>query len=78
MRLGRHQTVDEVHHCLQEQLTTLGMSISRREILYLFDAYCTLLRAGTEAQKDPQWLEHVKENKGIIVSMDGIQEDSGK
>lgn len=77
MRLGQHQTVDEVHQCLLEQLTPLGMSISRREILYLFDAYCTLLRAGTEAQKDTQWLEQVKANEGIIVSMDGIQPDRG-
>ena len=53
------------------------MTISRREILYLFDAYCTLLRAGTEAKEDRQWLEQVKQNKGIIVSIDGIQPDKG-
>lgn len=77
MRLRQHQTVDETHQSLLGRLTPLGMRISRREILYLFDAYCTLLRAGTEAQKDKQWLEQVKTNEGIIVSMDGIQPDRG-
>jgi hypothetical protein len=30
-----HQRVDEIHEELQEQLTPLGVTISRREILYL-------------------------------------------
>jgi hypothetical protein len=34
--------VDRPHHIL---LTPFGTSIARREILYLFDAYCILLRA---------------------------------
>src|SRR5581483_11871816 len=48
LRLGAHQTVDEAHQEVLKRLASLGVSISRREILYLFDAYCTLLRAGTE------------------------------
>jgi hypothetical protein len=62
---------------LLERLTPWGVSISRRELLSLFDAYCTLLRAGTEVKEDKQWLEQVKANGGIIVSMDGIQPDRG-
>lgn len=77
LRLGQHQTVDETHRSLQEQLIPLGLSISRREVLYLFNAYCTLLRAGTEAKEDRQWLDQVKSNGGMIVSMDGIQPDRG-
>ena len=53
------------------------MSISRREILSLFDAYCTLLRAGTQAKEDEEWMEQVQQNGGIIVSIDGIQPDRG-
>lgn len=47
-RLGKHQTVDEVHQEVQDRLTALEVSISRREILYLFDAYCPLLKASSE------------------------------
>jgi hypothetical protein len=51
--------------------------ICRREILYLFEAYCTLLRASSEAKDDQQWLGQVKKNGGIIVSVDGIQPEKG-
>ena len=77
LHLGRHQTVDEVHQELLQRLTPLGVSISRREILYLFEAYCTLLRASSEVKDDQQWLLQVKKNGGIIVSVDGIQPDKG-
>jgi len=73
----QHQTVDEVHQEVQERLTALGVSISRREILYLFDAYCSVLRAASEAKEDQHWLAQVKEKGGIIVSVDGIQPDRG-
>lgn len=75
--LGEHHTLDETHRHLLERLTPLGVSISRREVLYLFDAYCTLLRAGTDVKEDRQWLQQVKANGGIILSMDGIQPDRG-
>src|SRR6266581_3034508 len=54
LHLVKHQTVDEIHKELQERLSPLGVTISRREILYLFDAYCTLLRASSEAQDDQE------------------------
>ena len=77
LHLGKHQTVDEVHQEVQERLSQVGVSISRREILYLFDAYCTLLRASSEAKDDQHWLAQVETNGGIIVSVDGIQPDRG-
>lgn len=77
LRLGQHQTLDETHRSLLDRLEPLEVSISRREVLYLFDAYCTLLRAGTEAKDDSQWLAQVKHNEGILVSIDGIQPDKG-
>src|SRR5437868_5445791 len=77
LRLGKHQTVDEVHEELLSRLAPLGVTISRREILYLFEAYCTLLRASSEVKEDQEWLAQVKKNGGIIVSIDGIQPDKG-
>jgi hypothetical protein len=77
LHLCKHQTVDEIHKELQERLAPLGVTISRREILYLFEAYCTLLRASSEVQDDQEWLAQVKKNGGIIVSVDGIQPEKG-
>ena len=77
LHLGNHQTVDEVHQELLERLAPLGVRISRREILYLFEAYSTLLRASSEAKGDLEWLGQVKKNGGIIVSVDGIQPEKG-
>jgi hypothetical protein len=76
-RLREHQTVDEIHQELLTRLEPLGVKIARREILYLFDAYCMLLRASSEAKDDQQWLAQVKTNGGIIVSVDGIQPEKG-
>lgn len=77
LHLGKHQTVDEVHQELLERLAPLGVRISRREILYLFEAASTLLRASREAKDDLEWLEQAKKNGGIIVSVDGIQPEKG-
>lgn len=77
LRLKEHQTVDEVHQELLKRLEPLDVKIARREILYLFDAYCTLLRASSEAKDDQQWLSQVHKNGGIIVSVDGIQPEKG-
>jgi hypothetical protein len=76
-RLSEHQTVDEIHRSLSEQLAPLAQTISRREILFLFEAYTALLRAGTEVTHDEGWKEHVRKNKGIVLSIDGIQPDKG-
>jgi hypothetical protein len=69
--------VDEVHQALLERLAPLGVRISRREILYLFEAYCTVLRASSEVKADQDWLAQVKQNGGSIVSVDGIQPEKG-
>ena len=77
LRLLEHQTVDEIHQELLRRLQPLGVTIARREILYLFEAYCTLMRASSEAKDDQEWLAQVKKNGGIIVSVDGIQPEKG-
>jgi hypothetical protein len=77
LRLREHQTVDEIHQEVLRRLEPLGVKIARREILYLFEAYCTLMRASSEAKDDQQWLSQVEKNGGIIVSVDGIQPEKG-
>jgi len=77
LRLREHQTVDELHQEMLKRLEPLGVKIARREMLYLFEAYCTLLRASSEAKDDQEWLAQVEKNGGIIVSVDGIQPEKG-
>src|SRR6266567_7525513 len=43
LRLREHRTVDEIHQELLKRLEPVGVKIARREILYLFEAYCTRL-----------------------------------
>jgi len=40
--LREHKTVDEIHLVLTQRLAPLAQSISRREILFLFEAYTAL------------------------------------
>jgi hypothetical protein len=75
LRLREHKTVAEIHHSLSQHLALLDQTISRREILFLFEAYAALLRAGTEVIDDEAWKEQVRQHKGILLSIDGIQKD---
>jgi hypothetical protein len=77
LRLGKHQTLDEVYQGLLERLAPFGLSISRREVLYLFDAYCTLLQAASNVGEDREWLAQVQANGGLLISIDGIQPEKG-
>src|SRR5258708_38706217 len=77
LRLREPQTVDEIHQELLKRLEPLGGKIARREVLYLFEAYCTLLRASSEAKDDQEWLAQVEKNGGIIRSGGGIQPGKG-
>ncbi len=77
LRLGKHQTLDETHQELVSRLAPLGTSVSRREVMYLFDAFCAILRASSAIKEDKEWLSEVEKNKGIIVSIDGINPDNG-
>ena len=77
LHLREHRTVDEIHQEVLKRLEPLGVKIARREILYLFEAYCTLLRAASLAKDDQEWLAQVEKHGGIIVSVDGIQPEKG-
>ena len=77
LRFSEHKTVDEMHQHLLQRLSPLHQTISRREVLFLFEAYASLLRAGTNVAHDAVWKETVRVNKGILLSIDGIQPDAG-
>ena len=80
LKLSQHQTVDEVHQRVNERLKEHQMSISRRNVTYLFEAYCSLLKATAQNKQDPafqDWLGQVRINGGVLISIDGIQPDKG-
>jgi hypothetical protein len=77
LRLAQHLTPDQAHQALQARLAPFEQSISRREISYLFDAYCTLVRATQDVVGDTAWQAQVRTNGGLIISIDGIQPDKG-
>jgi len=80
LKLAGHQTLDEVHQTLNEKLALSQTTISRREVMYLFEAYCQLLRAAQQQRSGPEWekwLAQVVENGGLIISIDGIQPNKG-
>jgi hypothetical protein len=80
LKLSQHQTVDEVHQSINERLKGYQIRMSRRNVMYLFEAYCALLKAAAQNKSDPdfqKWLEQMKKKGGGIISIDGIQPDKG-
>src|SRR6266536_1343019 len=77
LRLAHQHTRDQAHQAIQARLAPFTLTISRRETLYLFEAYCTLVRAAEEIASDSAWQDQVHANGGLILSIDGIQPDKG-
>jgi hypothetical protein len=77
LRLAQHHTLDQTHQALQARLAPFHQTISRRETLYLFDAYATLVRAAHDVATDYAWQAQVRATGGLIISIDGIQPDKG-
>jgi hypothetical protein len=82
LRLSEHltldQTLDQTHQAVQERLVRYQVTISRREVLYLFEAYCSLLRAAQGWRADPPWRAAVEANGGLLLALDGVQPDKGQ
>lgn len=80
LRLSQHHTLDEVHQILSTRLQPFALTISRREVMYLFEAYCSLLRAAHQPSDDPHWhawVAQARANGGVLISLDGIQPEKG-
>jgi hypothetical protein len=81
LKMSSHYTVDEVHKEINKRLSIYGMQISRRNVMYLFEAYCALLKASAKNTSDPDfqaWMKQIREKKQCIISIDGIQPDKGE
>src|SRR2546430_16179583 len=68
LRLSQHHTLDEVHQLLSMRLQPFALTVSRREVMYLFEASCSLLRAAHQPSNSPPWqawLTKVRENGGL-------------
>jgi hypothetical protein len=76
-RLVEHRPVDDRHHEFLARLEPWGVTIARRDVLSLCDADWTWVRAASSATEDDAWVEQVKNNGGLIVSIDGMQPDTG-
>ncbi len=77
LRLAHQHTLDQTHQAMLARLAPFDLRMSRRETLYLFEAYCTLVRATQDITTDPPWQAQVRANGGVILSIDGIQPDKG-
>ena len=80
LKLGQHKTVDELHKEINDRLKDYQIQMSRRNVMYLFSAYCALLKSAAKNKSDPAfqaWIDKMRENKGCIISIDGIQPDKG-
>jgi hypothetical protein len=77
LRLSQHLTLDQTHQVVQERLARWQVTISRREVLYLFEAYCSLLRSAQDWSANPPWRAEVEANGGLLLALDGIQPDKG-
>jgi hypothetical protein len=77
LRLAQQHSLDQAHQAIQARLAPFELTISRREVLYLFEAYCTLIRAAHEIATDSAWHDQVRASGGLILSIDGIQPDKG-
>src|SRR6266498_4720460 len=65
LRLAHQHTLDQAHQAIQARLKSFDLTISRRETLYLFEAYCTLIRAAEEIASDSAWQDQVHANGGL-------------
>jgi hypothetical protein len=77
LRLSKHYTVDEVHREINEKIKPYNVQMSRRNVMYLFEAYCALLKSSAKNTSDPEfhaWLKQIREKKYCIISIDGIQD----
>ncbi|HEY1348612.1 MAG TPA: hypothetical protein VGF67_03175 [Ktedonobacteraceae bacterium] len=80
LKRSRHQTLDEVWSQVNERLSAFGVQCSRRNVMYLFEAYGALLKTLHQQTDDPgfaAWRVQVEKQGGLIISIDGIQPDKG-
>lgn len=70
-RYEQHRTRREMHR----ELVKRGVRISEREVDYLGEAFLAL--ATTSIRKDTQAQEELRQQGGIVLSIDGVQPEKG-
>uniref|UniRef100_UPI001D134FC1 transposase n=1 Tax=Cohnella sp. REN36 TaxID=2887347 RepID=UPI001D134FC1 len=73
LRFKHHQTIAEI----TEELTRRGIATSVRNSMRLYERYLTLLRASVTEQIRLELERVVQQNRGIMLSMDGVQPEKG-
>ncbi|TBL67336.1 transposase [Paenibacillus thalictri] len=73
LRFKHHLTIGEITKELNER----GVATSERNSMRLYERYLTLLRASVTEQVRLELERVVQVNKGIMLSMDGVQPEKG-
>lgn len=73
LRFKQHRTIGEITEALNER----GIATSERNSMRLYERYLTLLRASVTDHTRFELERVVEENKGIMLSMDGVQPEKG-
>lgn len=73
LRFKQHKTIGEITEALNER----GVATSERNSMRLYERYLVLLRASVTDHTRIQLEKVVQENKGIMLSMDGVQPEKG-
>ncbi len=74
-RLRRHRTIPEIHTTLQQWKP--AVTISEREIQYLFDVYL-LLSACSHGQRLAGYRAAMEANGGVVLAIDGAKPEKGQ
>lgn len=73
LRFKQHRTIGEI----TEALNGRGIATSERNSMRLYERYLALLRASVTEHTRLKLEKVVQENKGIMISMDGVQPEKG-
>ncbi|HZS04023.1 MAG TPA: ISNCY family transposase [Blastocatellia bacterium] len=71
LRYGEHQTVEEI----ARELKHGGVGISTREVQLLSEVFLALVESSVKG--DPQLVERLRAQGGIILAIDGVQPEKG-
>lgn len=72
LRFNEHKTIRKVRQTLKKQFK---LRISRSEVNLLCQVYLALIKANR--QQDTAFLEKLRSNGGIVLSIDGVQPEKG-
>ena len=73
LRFTHNYTREQIH---QELVNQHGIQISERSVQYLYEGYMRLLES-TNDQKIAKVAPMIKENGGMVISLDGVQPERG-